>query len=70
LHEDVSVIRDDYSLGDMFSWSADGKVKCECAHGVCLDGKSTCSRCDSGWSGSNCDTPDSSEAYSHVNRNK
>lgn len=36
-------------------------VECLCAHGKCDEGKSTCNGyfCESGWSGPNCDTPDS-----------
>lgn len=32
-------------------------VDCLCVHGACSEGKTTCDKCDSGWSGDLCDIP-------------
>lgn len=43
-------------------------VKCLCAHGPCNEGQETCNgRCDKGWTGPHCDTPQvRNEEYGYV----
>jgi hypothetical protein len=31
--------------------------KCKCVHGTCAPGKTTCNKCDAGWTGKLCDIP-------------
>jgi len=42
-------------------------VKCECAHGACAEGETTCSTCERGWTGAHCDTPSTEETLQNVN---
>ena len=47
--KDGDVSTDTSDLEEDVDKESTKKVQCKCLHGICDEGKSICSRCDSGW---------------------